>query len=86
MFLAYDDHMFLGTNSGMIIASLQNPLIPTQVGSYAHITSCDPVIVDDGYAYVTLRGGQTCRNTTVNRLDVLKLAADYKTVSPVAFL
>ena len=84
MFL-YDDHMFLGTNSGMIIASLQNPLIPTQVGSYAHITSCDPVIVDDGYAYVTLRDGQTCRNTTVNRLDVLKLAVDYKTVSPVAF-
>jgi len=84
MFL-YDNHMFLGTNSGMIIASLQNPLIPTQVGSYAHITSCDPVIVDDGYAYVTLRGGQTCRNTTVNRLDVLKLAVDYKTVSPVAF-
>jgi len=81
----YDNQMFLGTNNGMIIASLQNPLVPAQISTYSHITSCDPVIVDDGYAYVTLRGGQTCRNTTVNQLDVLKLSTDYKTITPVAF-
>lgn len=77
----YDSRMFLGTNQGMIICSLQDPLKPTQISSYSHITSCDPVVVENGYAYVTLRSGQTCRNATMNQLDVLQLSADYKTIS-----
>jgi hypothetical protein len=74
----YDKHMFLGTMSGMIILSLEVPLVPKYVSSFWHVTSCDPVVVADGYAYVTLRGGQVCRSTT-NRLDVIKLSEDYKT-------
>jgi len=73
----YDKHMFLGTMSGMIILSLDVPLAPKYVSNFSHVTSCDPVVVADGYAYVTLRGGQVCRSTT-NRLDVIKLSSDYK--------
>ena len=73
----YDKHMFLGTMSGMIVLSLAVPLAPQYVSNFWHVTSCDPVVVADGYAYVTLRGGQVCRSTT-NRLDVIKLASDYK--------
>jgi hypothetical protein len=73
----YDSHMFLGTMSGMIILSLNVPLAPKYVSSFSHVTSCDPVVVADGYAYVTLRGGQVCRSTT-NRLDVIRLSNDYK--------
>jgi hypothetical protein len=73
----YDDHMFLGTMSGMIILSLEVPLAPKYVSNFWHVTSCDPVVVSDGYAYVTLRGGQVCRSTT-NRLDVIQLGAGYK--------
>ncbi len=76
MFL-YDNHMFLGTMSGMIILSLQVPLAPKHVTNFWHVTSCDPVVVADGFAYVTLRGGQPCRSNT-NRLDVIQLSADYK--------
>ncbi|MFZ5431119.1 MAG: LVIVD repeat-containing protein [Bacteroidota bacterium] len=73
----YDNHMFLGTMSGMIILSLEVPLAPKYVSNFWHVTSCDPVVVSDGYAYVTLRGGQVCRSTT-NRLDVIQLGAGYK--------
>lgn len=76
MFL-YDKHMFLGTMSGMIVLSLEVPLVPKYVSNFWHATACDPVVVADGYAYVTLKGGTVC-GSNINRLDVIKLAADYK--------
>ena len=74
----YDNHMFLGTMSGMLIYSLENPVAPTSVSSFWHATSCDPVVVADGYAYITLRNGVDCRASDINRLDVIKLSDDYK--------
>ena len=73
----YDSHMFLGTQSGMRIYSLNVPTVPDYVADFWHVTSCDPVVISDGYAYVTLRGGNTC-GSSVNRLDVLQLSSDYK--------
>lgn len=72
----YDNHMFLGTQSGMRIFSIAVPTYPVYVSDFWHVTSCDPVVIADGYAYVTLRGGTTC-GSTVNRLDVIELAGDY---------
>jgi len=72
----YDGHMFFGTRSGMQIFSLEVPTVPTYVGSFWHVTSCDPVVISDGYAYITLRGGTRC-GSSVNRLDVLKLTENY---------
>ena len=85
MFL-YDDHMFIGTTNGMIICSLENPVSPKWISSYSHVTSCDPVVVENGYAYVTMRSGVTCRGVTadINRMDVLKLSTDYKTITLTA--
>ena len=74
----YDRHLFFGTTSGMLVYSLEIPSNPTSVGTYWHITSCDPVVIQDGYAYITLRSGTGCNNTTVNRLDVIKCSDDYK--------
>ncbi len=74
----YDGHMFLGTQSGMQIMSLKVPTALSYVGSFWHVTSCDPVVISEGYAYITLRGGNAC-GSNVNRLDVVKLSADYKT-------
>lgn len=73
----YDGHMFFGTQSGMRIFNLDVATVPEYVGEFWHVTSCDPVVVSDGYAYVTLRGGNQC-GSNVNRLDVLQLSADYK--------
>lgn len=74
----YDGHMFLGTQTGMQIFSLKVPTALNYIGSFWHVTSCDPVVISDGYAYITLRGGNLC-GSNVNRLDVVKLSADYKT-------
>ncbi|KJF44919.1 LVIVD repeat-containing protein [Draconibacterium sediminis] len=72
----YDNHMFLGTRSGMRVFNIEVPTYPVYVSDFWHVTSCDPVVIADGYAYVTLRGGTTC-GSTVNRLDVIQLADDY---------
>jgi len=72
----YDGHMFFGTRSGMQIYSLEVPTVPNHIGQFWHVTSCDPVVVSDGFAYITLRGGNDC-GSTVNRLDVLKLSDNY---------
>lgn len=74
----YDGHMFFGTQSGMQIFSLKVPTALNYIGSFWHVTSCDPVVISDGYAYITLRGGNAC-GSNVNRLDVVKLSTDYKT-------
>jgi len=67
-----DDKMFLGTQNGMQIYDLVNPFAPTYISAFWHITSCDPVVVQDTLAYVTLRGGNNC-GSNVNELDVLSI-------------
>ena len=72
-----DDHMFMGTQNGMIVQSLEVPERPSQVGSFSHMTSCDPVIIKGDLAFVTLKGGSTCRGGTLNQLDVIRMTDGY---------
>ncbi len=72
----HDDHMFLGTMNGMLVFSLDDPYNPTKIHSYSHVKSCDPVVVQNHIAYITLRAGNEC-GRTVSRLDILLLNADY---------
>jgi hypothetical protein len=69
----YRDKLFIGSRTGMFIFDAANPAQPTQLSTFGHLQSCDPVVVDDQYAYVTLRSGPTCRNTTLNQLDVVDI-------------
>lgn len=57
------DYLFLGSMRGMYIYNIANPATPTRVSEFEHGTACDPVVVDDNYAYVTLRGGNFCGAT-----------------------
>jgi hypothetical protein len=68
----FKDKLFIGSSIGMFVFNINNPDNPAQVGQFSHVFSCDPVIADDDYAYVTLRSGTTCRGG-VNQMDVLKL-------------
>jgi hypothetical protein len=61
----------------MLIYTLEVATVPKYVGQFWHVTACDPVVVADGYAYVTLKGGNLC-GSNVNRLDVLRLSPDYR--------
>jgi hypothetical protein len=69
----FQNKLFIGSRTGMFIYSLSNPAAPTQLSQFNHATSCDPVIADERYAYVTLRSGTTC-NGTINQLDVLDIS------------
>lgn len=67
------NHLFIGAQTGMYIYSLNDPLNPSYVSTYWHVTSCDPVVVEGNYAYVTLRTGTLCE-TDVNQLDVVDVS------------
>jgi hypothetical protein len=75
-----DNHLFLGTRTGMMVYGLDNPEMPQKKATFDHIYSCDPVVVQDHIAYVTLRGGTECWST-VNRLDILSLNQDYSSAT-----
>ena len=68
-----DHYLFLGTQRGMYIFDVATTTAPQQVSFYQHVVSCDPVVVDGRYAYVTLRTGQTCGGGTANVLQVVDL-------------
>lgn len=68
----YHNNLFLGTTTGMLIYSLNDCSNPTYVSQFQHLLSCDPVVVQDDIAYVTLRSGGDCRTGwTTNQLDIL---------------
>lgn len=69
----YGDYLFVGTTTGMLIYSLDDPVNLTQVSEYRHIWACDPVVVQGNYAFVTLRNGQQCQRA-VNRLEVVDIS------------
>jgi hypothetical protein len=54
------DYLFVGGSTGMYILDRSNPSSPQLIGSVEHFRSCDPVVVQDTIAYVTLRSGNTC--------------------------
>jgi len=68
-----DDNMFFGTQSGMLVYDISSPTCPIYISTFWHMTSCDPVVVKDTIAFVTLRGGNMCGNN-LNELDVISIA------------
>jgi hypothetical protein len=64
--------LFIGSQNGMYIYDLQNPSSPSQLSVYQHIVSCDPVVADSKYAYVTLRTGTNCFRGA-NVLDIIDI-------------
>lgn len=70
---AYNNHIFMGTTSGMLIYETANRNAPSQIGVIQHANACDPVVVDGDYAYVTLRTGTTCSGQQ-NQLDVIDVS------------
>ncbi|UXE67343.1 MAG: hypothetical protein KA713_01690 [Chryseotalea sp. WA131a] len=68
----HEGKLFFGAQSGMYIFGLDDPEKPTQISRYAHVRSCDPVVVEGDLAYVTLRSGTTCQGFT-NQLEVIDI-------------
>ncbi|TJZ60598.1 hypothetical protein FAZ15_11425 [Sphingobacterium olei] len=65
----YKDNLFIGSTTGMHIYNISQPGEPSRLSVYTHFTACDPVVVNDDYAFVTLRSGNICGLTN----DVLEV-------------
>lgn len=68
-----DGFLYIGSSSGMFIYSLAVPQQPLFVSTVSHILGCDPVVVKDNYAYVTIRGGNFC-GQDISQLDVIDIS------------
>lgn len=66
----YGHLLFVGTRQGMLVYELgDHPTTPKLIGQASHVVSCDPVVVENDIAYVTLRSGSAC-NRGANALLV----------------
>lgn len=86
----YEDNLYIGSANAMYIYDIgSNPANPAEISTYQHFTACDPVVVSEDIAYVTLRDGELCPRG-VNRLEVINVEdpvnprkiADYEMINP----
>ncbi|TAE00428.1 MAG: hypothetical protein EAZ97_05850 [Bacteroidetes bacterium] len=70
---AHENKLFLGSQAGMYIYDIKDRQNPQRMGVYRHTRSCDPVVVEGNYAYVTMRNGTDCAGD-VNQLDVVDVS------------
>jgi hypothetical protein len=69
----FKDKLFVGASNGMYMYDiLSNPASPKITGKFTHARSCDPVVADNNYAYVTLSSGTQCQGFE-NELDIVNI-------------
>ncbi len=81
--------LLIGTTTGVLFYDVSNPESPFKISEYVHITSCDPVVSDGQYAFITLRSGRNCGEAD-NVLEIIDisdlknpvLVSSYPMVSP----
>ena len=65
------DQLYIGGNQGLYIMDASDPGNLRKQGEMSHVQSCDPVVVQDGLAYVTLQG--SCFDER-NRLEIIDVS------------
>lgn len=66
----YKDKLFIGSTTGMFIYDVANPNKPVQLSSFTHGLACDPVVIENDMAYITLHSGTNCNNN-LNQLSIV---------------
>jgi hypothetical protein len=69
----YEDKLFIGTRTGMQIYSVATPNAPEHLSTFEHVLSCDPVVVANDLAYVTLWGGRDC-GSVGDQLEIIDVS------------
>jgi hypothetical protein len=67
-----NDLLFVGSVNGMLVYDVSDAADPNYINRIEHMRSCDPVVADSNYAYVTLRGGTNCF-TDINELQIIDI-------------
>ncbi|MAW64826.1 MAG: hypothetical protein CMD18_01380 [Flavobacteriales bacterium] len=70
----YASNLFIGTTTGMLIYDIANDGTPTYLSAFEHWTGCDPVVVSDDKAYVTLSSGCGLPRNELHVVDVSDLS------------
>lgn len=68
----FGQYVLLGTPSGMQIFRNSSGQME-YLSTYDHVLSCDPVVAQGDYAYVTLRQGTRC-NRGLNQMEVIDIS------------
>ena len=69
---SYKETLYVGSRSGMYIYDISTATLPTRVVEFSHAQSCDPVVVSDDVAYVTLSSSSSCwQGEGINRLEIV---------------
>lgn len=72
---SFEDKLYIGSQNGMYIYSIESPESPTYISEAQHFTACDPVVANATHAFVTLHSNTNCGNN----LNVLHV---YDTSNP----
>ena len=85
----FGNYLFLGSTSGVHIIDITNPSSPYYLSEFQHVLSCDPVVTDGDFAYVTLRSGNFCGQSDdelqildVSNITNPQLVVTYRLSSP----
>ncbi|MEN8119770.1 MAG: hypothetical protein ABFS35_05465 [Bacteroidota bacterium] len=70
----YNNHLFIGAQTGMYIYDISSPANPNKLSQYEHIYSCDPVVVQDDYAYVTLHSENSWCGRFTDELHIIDIS------------
>ncbi|MDR3252063.1 MAG: hypothetical protein LBT35_00630 [Tannerella sp.] len=68
-----DTLLFIGSQDGLYIYNIVRPEFPQEIAHIMHVTSCDPVVSDGRYAYVTLNTEHVRCGRDINQLQVYDL-------------
>jgi len=68
----FKNNLFIGSTTGMHIYDASKPSNPTKMSVFEHLRACDPVVVNEDYAFVTLRSGNNCWDA-INELQVVDI-------------
>ncbi|MCC7521108.1 MAG: hypothetical protein IT220_05700 [Flavobacteriaceae bacterium] len=67
------EFLFVGSTQGMYVVNAVDEFNPTFISGFSHATACDPVVVWDETAYITVRGGNTC-GAIQDQVNVLNIS------------
>jgi len=68
-----EGYLYLGSATGLYIYDIENPAKPVYASDIQHIYGCDPVVVKDDLAYVTIRGGNLC-GQEFSQLEIIDIS------------
>lgn len=68
------NNLFLGSQTGVYIYDVSDAENPKKISFYQHIFSCDPVVADDRFAYVTMNSVWGNCGQNMNQLQILDIS------------